>query len=135
MRPILKSVFALGAVMLGSSASAEGVYRTVDESGRVIYSDRPAGKKSAAVKSSATPTPSRYEYESARMRAESERLYQQRLEAENRQRPPVTVYDPRGLQRPVAPPKTQPGVTIRRDPNLPDSPPPTTERQYNYNGR
>ena len=82
---IFSSLVALGAVVFVSQAGAQGVYRSVDESGRIIYSDRPAGKKSEAVKSATPANPSRYEYDSAVIRAESERVHMQRLEAENSQ--------------------------------------------------
>ena len=71
----------------------------------------------------------------ALLRAESDRIYMQRLEAENRQPRPFTVYDPQGLQRPPYAPRRYPGINIRLDPNLPDSPPPSLERTYLYNGR
>ena len=132
---IVRSLLALGAVAFGSQAEAQGVYRSIDESGRVIYSDRPAGKKSETVKPAAPTNPSRFEYESAVMRAESERIQMQRMEWENAQPRPFTVYDPRGLQRPPYAPQRQPGINIRLDPNLPDSPAPSLERQYLYNGR
>jgi len=132
---IIRSLLALGAVAFGSQAEAQSVYRSVDESGRIIYSDRPAGKKSEAVKSATPANPSRYEYESALMRAESERIHMQRLEAENSQPRPFTVYDPRGLQRPPYAPQRYPAINIRLDPNLPDSPAPSLDRTYLYDGR
>jgi len=135
MPMMFRSLVALGAVALGSQAEAQGVYRGVDESGRIIYSDRPAGKKSEAVKSATPTNPSRFEYESAVNRAESDRLHMQRLEAENSLPRPFTVYDPRGLQRPPYAPQRAPGINIRLDPNLPDSPAPSLERTYLYNGR
>ena len=134
--PILCStVFAVAAVAVGSQAQAQGVYRSLDESGRIIYSDRPVGKKTEVVKPAAPANPSRYEYESALIRAESDRIHMQRLEAENRYPRPFTVFDPRGLQRPPYAPPRQPGINIRFDPNLPDSPAPSLERTYLYNGR
>jgi len=132
---IFSSLVALGAVVFVSQAGAQGVYRSVDESGRIIYSDRPAGKKSEAVKSATPANPSRYEYDSAVIRAESERVHMQRLEAENSQPRPFTVYDPRGLQRPPYAPQRYPAINIRLDPNLPDSPAPSLDRTYLYDGR
>lgn len=132
---IFRSLLALAAIAIGAQAEAQGVYRSLDESGRVIYSDRPTGKQSDPVKPPTPGSPSRYEYESAVLRAESDRIYMQRLEAENRQPRPFTVYDPQGLQRPPYAPRRYPGINIRLDPNLPDSPPPSLERTYLYNGR
>ena len=132
---IIRSLLALGAVAFGSQAEAQSVYRSVDESGRIIYSDRPAGKTSEAVRAPKPANPSRFEYDSAVMRAESDRLQMQRMEWENMQPRPFTVYDPRGLQRPPYAPQRQPGINIRLDPNLPDSPAPSLERTYLYNGR
>jgi len=134
MPMIFRSLLALGAVAFGSQAEAQ-VYRSIDESGRIIYSDRPAGKKAETVKPATPTNPSRYEYDAAVMRAESERLQMQRMEWENSQPRPFTVYDPRGLQRPPYAPQRQPGINIRLDPNLPDSPAPSLERNYLYNGR
>jgi len=131
----LRTVLTLGALALGTHAAAQGVYRSIDESGRVIYSDRPAGKKSETVKPATPTNPSRFEYDSAVMRAESERYQAQRMEWENRQQPSFTVYDPRGLQRPPYAPQRYPGINIRLDPNLPDTPAPSLERNYLYNGR
>jgi|1185.fasta_scaffold469211_1 Domain of unknown function (DUF4124) len=135
MPMMFSSLVVLAALAVGSQAQAQGVYRSIDESGRVIYSDRPAGKKSEAVRSATPANPSRFEYESAVMRAESERIHMQRLEAENSQPRPFTVYDPRGLQRPPYAPQRYPAINIRLDPNLPDSPPPSLDRTYLYNGR
>lgn len=132
---IIRSLFAVGAIALAAQAESQGVYRSIDESGRVIYSDRPAGKKSEPVKPAAPSSPSRFEYDSAVMRAESDRIQMQRMEWEDRQPRPFTVYDPRGLQRPPYAPPRQPGIHIRLDPNLPDSPAPSLERTYLYNGR
>ena len=131
----LRPVLTIAAIVLASQAAAEGVYRSIDESGRILYSDRPAGKLSEAVRPPTPGNPSRYEYDSAILRAESDRVHMQRLEAENRQPRPFTVYDPRGLQRPPYAPPRYPGINIRLDPNLPDSPPPSLERTYIYNGR
>jgi uncharacterized protein DUF4124 len=135
MPMMIRSLVALGAIAFGAQAEAQGVYRSVDESGRVIYSDRPAGKKSEPVKPAIPTNPSRYEYESAMMRAEAERLQMQRMEWEDSRPRPFTVYDPNGLQRPPYVPPRQPGINIRLDPNLPDSPAPSLERHYLYNGR
>src|SRR3954468_24757629 len=135
MPMIFSSLLALGAIAFGSLAEAQSVYRSVDESGRIIYSDRPAGKTSAPVKPAMPGSPSRFEYDSAVIRAESDRIHMQRLEAENSLPRPFTVYDPRGLQRPPYAPQRPPGINIRLDPNLPDSPPPSLERTYLYNGR
>jgi len=135
MRCVSRSALTLGLLMAALNSWAGGVYRHVDASGHVTYTDRPAGENSAPVKMREPVNPSRYEYESARIRAESDRVYSQRLEAEDRQHRPVVIYDPQGLQRPPPRPTRAPGVTIRRDPNLPDAPAPTLEPQYHYHGR
>ena len=77
----------------------QGVYRTVDESGRVVYTDRPPAPKAPAVKMKTPAQPSYYEYELARLRAETERYQADGLAYENRQRRPIVVYDPQGVQR------------------------------------
>jgi hypothetical protein len=135
MPMIIRSLLVLASIACGSQAEAQGVYRSVDESGRIIYSDRPAGKASEPLRVPKPANPSRFEYDAAVMRAESERLQMQRMEWENMQPRPFTVFDPRGLQRPPYAPQRQPGINIRLDPNLPDSPAPSLERTYLYNGR
>ena len=136
MRRILESALLLGAAVFAMDVEGQGVYRTVDESGRVVYSDRPPAAKGGTEVKMKNPTQSsHYEYESARMRAETERYQAERLGYENGQRRPVVVHDPQGLQRPPAPPVRYPATNIRRDPNLPDTPSTSTERQYYYQGR
>lgn len=133
---IANSALLLGLALASASAFAQGVCRQVDESGRVTYTDRRAGEQCAPVKMHTPTNPSRNEYEAARMRAESDRLHYQVMQYEDRQRRPIVTYDPNGLQRP--PPRylyRAPGVNIRRDPNLPDVPPPGSEPRYYYDGR
>ena len=79
-----------------------------------------------------------YEYDVAAWRAESDREFYGRLLAERRRPVPVVIYDPRGWQaareqRPYA----AGGMPWRSqwDPNLPNSPAPSLERNYYYNGR
>ena len=121
-------------LLAAATAHAQPVYKSIDETGRIVYTDRPPAANAApAVKP--PPRPSTYEYESARIRAEQERSYSQRLQWEEHMRRPIVTHDPRGLQRPPAPPYVAPGVNVRRDPNLPDAPPPTNERHYYYEGR
>lgn len=132
---MLQPMMMLGLLLVASVAGAKEVCRHVDESGRVTYTDVPAGQKCEPVKMRAPANPSTYEYESARMRAESEQQQVNRLQMEERQRRPVVTYDPqRGHTAPPNPPRS-PGLTIRTDPNLPDSPAPSAERPYYYNGR
>jgi hypothetical protein len=135
MRRMLESALLLGAAVLAMDVEAQGVYRTVDESGRVVYTDRPPAAKAPALKMKTPTQPSHYEYESARIRAETERYQANRLAYENSQRPAVVVHDPQGLQRPAAPPARYPARNVRRDPNLPDTPSTSSERQYYYQGR
>jgi hypothetical protein len=125
---------AVVLLLAAATAHAQAVYKSVDETGRIVYTDRPPAANAApAVKP--PPRPSTYEYESARIRAEQERSYSQRLEWEERMRRPIVNHDPQGLQHPPAPPPVAPGINIRHDPNLPDAPPPTNERRYYYEGR
>jgi Domain of unknown function (DUF4124) len=136
MRRILESALLLGAAVFAMDVEGQGVYRTVDEAGRIVYTDRPPAAKSGAAVKMKTPTqPSHYEYESARLRAETDRYQAESMSYEDRSRRPIVVHDPQGLQRPAAPPARYPATNIRRDPNLPDTPSPTTERQYYYQGR
>lgn len=126
-------VLALALVVEG--ARAKEVCRQVDDAGRVTYTDVPAGQKCAAVKMRTPVNPSTYDYESARMRADSERFQHDRLQAEDRQRRPIVTHDPQRLQTPAPKATRSPGVTIRHDPNLPDVPAPSSEPRYYYNGR
>ncbi|MFN2644310.1 MAG: DUF4124 domain-containing protein [Burkholderiales bacterium] len=136
MQPTFKSAFAALVLLLAADAEAQQVYKSVDEAGRIVYTDRPPASKDPAATVKLPPrAPSLWEYESARRQAEWERVYTQRLEYENRMPAPTVVYDPHGLQRPYTPPPRQPGLTVRRDPNLPDTPAPTTNRDYYYGGR
>ena len=134
MRRTARSASAVLLLLAAATAHGQAVYKSVDETGRIVYTDRPPAANAApAVKP--PPSPSTYEYELARIRAEQERSYSQRLQWEERTRRPIVNHDPQGLQRPPAPPYVAPGVNIRHDPNLPDAPPPTTERHYYYQGR
>jgi len=123
------------ALAVATDASAKEVCRHVDDAGRVTYTDVPAGQKCAAVKMRTPVNPSTYEYESARMRADSERFQHDRIQAENRQRRPIVTHDPQRVQTPPPTPPRSPGVTIRLDPNLPDVPAPGSDPRYHYNGR
>ena len=134
VEPMVKSALAALILLLSVEAEAQAVYKSVDETGRIVYTDRPPAANAApAVKPPAKP--STYEYELARIRAEQERSYSQQLQWEERMRRPIVNHDPQGLQRPPAPPYVAPGLNIRHDPNLPDAPPPTTDRHYYYQGR
>ena len=115
------------------------VYKNVDESGSVSYSDRKSGDGDTRVKNWG-PKPGSLGYESAVLRAESDRLYYARLLAERRRPVPVVIYDPRGWQAArspaVAPASAMPWrARSRWDPNLPPTPAPGLDRTYYYNGR
>jgi hypothetical protein len=135
VEPVVKSAVAALFLLLGTGAEAQAVYKSVDESGRIVYTDRPPAAQSDASKLKTPPPVSTSEYESARLRAETERVISERYHWEDRSRRPIVVHDPQGLQRPPAPPRREPGVNVRRDPNLPDAPAPSTDRQYYYEGR
>jgi hypothetical protein len=135
VQPGLKSAFAALVLLLGAAAQAQSVYKSVDESGRIVYTDRPPAAKSDTSKVKPPPPVSNHAYESARLRAESDRVYSERLHWEDRSRRPIVVHDPQNLQRPPTPPRREPGVNVRRDPNLPDAPAPSTDRTYYYGGR
>jgi hypothetical protein len=117
------------------------VYRNLDDKGGVVYSDRALGPGSARVKNWKAANPSPAQYDSAVLQAQSERIYYERLRAEDRIPRPIAVYQPRRdaaraapLAAPLAdyPPHR---LRPRWDPNLPDSPAPSLERQYYYDGR
>src|SRR4051812_12409213 len=111
IRALLHSGFVLDAFAWAAmDVCAEGVYRTIDESGCVVYTDRPPATKGAATKLPKPASPSRYEYEAARTRADSERVSWERSEWENHQRRPIVIHDPQGLQTPQAPVRPVPGV-------------------------
>jgi uncharacterized protein DUF4124 len=135
MQPTYRCAFAALVLWVAADAQAQQVYKSVDESGRIVYTDRPPASKEPAATLKSPPPRSYWEYESARRQADWERAYTQRLEYENRMPPASVLYDPRGLQRPYTRPSRQPGLTIRRDPNLPDTPAPSTNRDYYYGGR
>jgi hypothetical protein len=132
---MLKSLLILGISLATPVAEAKEVCRHVDEAGRITYTDVPPGQKCEAVKMRAPVNPSTYDYESARMRADSERMYHDRMQYEQHQRPPIVTHDPQRLQTPPPRAPRSPGVTVRRDPNLPDVPAPSSERIYHYDGR
>lgn len=131
----MKSAVAALVLLLSAAAEAQSVYKSVDEAGRVVYTDRPPAAQSEASKVKTPPRLSNHDYESARLRAETERVTSERYQWEDRTRRPIVVHDPQNLQRPSAPPRREPGVNVRRDPNLPDAPAPSTDRTYYYEGR
>jgi hypothetical protein len=119
-------------LILATSAWAERpVYRGFDASGGVVYSDRPGAPGSQRLKLPSSAGPSAAEYDAAVLREEADRLYYQRL-AGPRPRS-------RSIQTPAAttPPEVRPAGRFRGilDPGLPDSPPPSLERRYYYDGR
>src|SRR6266850_111395 len=95
-------VIGLGVITPAAHAERP-VYRNLDDTGGVVYSDRALGLGSARVKIWKAANPSRSQYDAARAA-------------------PLAAYAPHRL-RP------------RWDPNLPDSPAPSLERQYYYDGR
>jgi len=95
-------VIGLGVITPAAHAERP-VYRNLDDTGGVVYSDRALGPGSARVKIWKAANPSRSQYDAARAA-------------------PLAAYAPHRL-RP------------RWDPNLPDSPAPSLERQYYYDGR
>ena len=124
-----------------AAASAQrAVYKSIDEAGNITYSDRKSGDGDARVKNWGPSYLSGPAYDSAVLRAESDRLYYARLLSERRQPVPVVIYDPRGWQAArtpsVAPAYEMPWrARSRWDPNLPPTPAPGLDRTYYYNGR
>lgn len=122
------------------AASAQStVYRAVDTAGRAVYSDRPASAASKPVPRRVPPEPSAARYDEAVARAESERIAVLRSRAENLQPRKIVTYDPRASAA-VGAESTHrqypPYLAGRRwDARLPDSPAPSLERNYQYNGR
>lgn len=128
------------ALFAAAAGAERSVYKSVDTAGNVTYSDRQSAPGDARVKNWTPANPSRYTYDSAVIRAESDRLYYRRLVAERRGPVPVVVYDPRGWQAARSQPADATGAMLWRsrwgwDPNLPASPPPSLERNYYYSGR
>jgi len=129
-------VIALG--LTAPAAHAERpVYRNLDDTGGGVYSDRALGPGSARVKSWKPADPSPSQYDAAVLRAESDRLYYKRLRAGDRIPRPIVVYQPRRDVPQVTFPTDYPPHRLRPrwDPNLPDSPAPSLERRYYYDGR
>lgn len=129
-------VIALSPQWTGAEST---VYRGTDATGRTIYSDRPALSGNRQIPKRVSPEPSAARYDEAVARAESERIALQRSLLENRQPRKIVVYDPRNdTGRSVTPmqrPDAGYGPRARWDPRLPDSPVPSLERNYQYNGR
>ena len=132
-----RTLAAACLVLLAAPAGAERpVYKSVDATGNVTYSDRQSAPGATRVKNWAPASPNRYAYDAAVARADSERLYYSRLLAERRLPVPVVIYDPRGWQAARSRPVYATEGTwwrLRRDPNLPDSPAPSFEPHFYYN--
>ncbi len=137
-------VFRVGiatVVLVLASGAAQGerpVYRALDECGGVTYSDRPAATAATPLKNYQSPNPSPAGYHAARLRADTERVYYERLRAEDRLPVPIVTYDPRAQPVPSRPrlgPLPPHRLHGRWDPNLPDSPAPSLDRHYLYDGR
>lgn len=131
-------------VMLAAAGLAHAdrtVYRNLDARGGVTYSDRPEGRSSAPVRMWTPANPSSFEYASARLLSDSERIQYLRMQAEDRRPRPIVTYQPGGRPATLAPRFTYPSdvppfrARGRWDPYLPDSQPPSLERRYHYDGR
>ena len=144
MTGVIWRAFLLASILLWTAVAGaqRAVYKSVDDDGNISYSDRKNGNDDMRVRNW-RPELSASAYDSAVLRAESDRLYYARLLAERRQPVPVVVYDPRGWQaaltRPAAPAYGMYGMPWRArarwDPNLPQTPMPSLDRNYYYNGR
>lgn len=140
---LLALLVACGASLAATGAAADRtVYKNVDAEGKVTYSDRKAGSGDIRVKNWMPANPGRYAYDSAVLRAESDRTHYAGLLAERRQPVPVVVYDPRRWQETRSQTSNVYGGGYgdgrRRggwDANLPPSPAPSLERNYYYSGR
>lgn len=136
---------AAGLLLAGLSASAlaeRPVYRSVDANGNVVYTDRPATASAPRVKMWTPASPSALQYDAARTQAEADRVYYERLRAEDGQPRPIVIINPSSSGSAVIRPSDQryappyPSFRAGRwDPNLPDSQPPSLERRYHYDGR
>lgn len=71
-------------LLAGSYASSQEVYRTVDESGEVTYSDTPPAPDAKSNIVDLPPPPSQQRVEEAKQRAEQERQMSNQLEQERR---------------------------------------------------
>ena len=137
----MRALWGLSLAMLATVALATdrpAIYRHVDARGNVTYSDRPETKASTKVKIWAPRDPSGTEYAAALMRSESDRIYELRLQAEERRPRPVVTYLPRSPVQSsvfVDSSNVPPRARRRWDPNLPESQPPSLERRYYYDGR
>jgi len=134
--------FALGlaAILVPALAWAgKPVYKHVNESGQVLYSDQPASPSGRPIRNRVAPEPSASQYNESVVRTESERIALRRAEIESRQPRNVVVYDPSRQRARASPQTADRGMPQRLrprwDPNLPDMPPPSAERRYYYDGR
>jgi hypothetical protein len=136
MRALLGlSLAMLATIVLATDRPA--IYRHVDARGNVTYPDRPE-RASTKVRIWAPRDPSSTEYAGALMRSESDRIYELRLQAEERRPRPIVTYLPRSpVQSSVFVDSSDNAPRARRrwDPNLPESQPPSLERRYHYDGR
>lgn len=135
-----RTLFGACLALFATAAAAadRSVYKSVDAAGNVTYSDRKSRTGDTRVRNWAPANLSRYEYDIAVWRAQSDREFYGRLLAERRQPVPVVIYDPRAWQTARSQQSYTMGGTRWRsgwDPNLPGSPAPSLERNYYYNGR
>ncbi len=130
------------AIVSAAALAERPVYRSVDAQGNVVYTDRPESASAPRVKMWTPANPSASQYDAARTQADADRLYYERLRAEDSQSRPIVIINPRNSGNSLIRPSEQryapayPSFrTGRWDPNLPDSQPPSLERRYYYDGR
>ena len=136
----MRFLFAAALLILASGAAAERpVYKSLGTDGKVTYSDRRWESRDTPVRNWNPAHVERHAYDSAVMRAEYDRTYYARVQAERRQPVPTVVYDPRARGVNHGGYEDYRGYGHSRyggwDPNLPRSPAPSLERNYYYDGR
>jgi hypothetical protein len=127
MRPIPLLAAGIACGLLGAALAAAGqLYKHTDDKGNVVYSDRP-GKGGDVPQKTQRPNAASPE---ATRQYEMER----RELLRKRQEEAVRARQLREQQERSSRPTQGPGPSYvrRTDPNLPDSPPPSTERRDYY---
>ena len=121
-------VFVLCAAASVANGADRKLYRGMDEKGNVVYSDRPAKADHSPEKKKSTYVAS----PEATRQSQAERgdMMQRHREEEARAR---QFRQQERASRP--PPTTTRNVVRRTDPNLPDTPQPSSDRRYYYGGR
>lgn len=128
----MRTTIAAALLLFCACVQAGQLYRHVDEKGNVTFSDRPQQadqktekqKSANAASSEATRQMELEKRDSARHRYEEDLAARRRADAARRSL--------RESSPPSAPPTYGRG-RYHYDPNLPDSPPPDSERRYYYN--